>query len=787
MLRIILIVALFTISSFALEISLNGAKEDFTNYSTLHIKEKNKFLCQETIDDFGIVQEIICAFSQQPSSKIKKLQNNFFTITTKVKKNTFFIIIKPFKKIKLFPIIFNLTKDDNIFDADIKLAKHWMIIGYEEKLPFIKKDKVPDVGINFPVFINRNKLPFVGGLDIKGNPVHVKEVKDVNGFLRIKKLYSEKKYERCFDLIQEVQDSFPNSIFNVELLFYKIRTYAKLKDNENVIAMSKIYLREYSSDENIPEVLSLMGRAYALMGMNTDADYFFDRLFSEHRDTEFSHLAEIYKGNLLEESGDSPKAEKYYKLAINTTADIEIATMAAYDLANNLISRSKKEEAAEYIMKIVKAKPDIFMNDLDKSMEMMQSFENWSDYITASAIAKSIIDEIDHKHDDYERLLRDRAIWLSKSENKQEALDALNRYEKEFEDGLYIDEILVAKDSLFFDTKDVNTTTKLKQYSDLMMNYEGDSIGNKAIYEKAKLLLENKMYSDVLGFKESILDLDKEEFSDTDLIIKDSAIGLMKQSLENKECQEVLNISHEYNITLSSEWDNGVYECAMMGGDFQLSRRVASSNLKVKDLKERKKWLYRYIKVDFATGNYSDVISAVKELITLTKEDKDSKYKDIYRILFDTYQRLEKSDEILISMLDIEEIFGTSYKDIDRYASVMTIGSDTKDYNIVIKYGKKIMKIQNDSSSTPQSPFVEFTLYQAYIYKEEFNLALDVIKSLDNVELDSSKKARQKYLQGSVYTKLWRDDEAKEAYNEAIKADENSPWAKLAKSSMELQ
>lgn len=785
MLKIVLF-TLFTISTFALEISLNGAKEDFIKFSTLHLKDDNKFLCQENIDDFGITQEIICAFPKKPSSKINPIQNNFFRITTKVNTDTFFIIIKPFKKLKLFPIIFDLTKENSIFEADTKLARHWMIVGYEKKIPFINKDEIPDVGINFPFFMDKGNLPYIGGLDIKGNPVYVEEVKDVNGFLRIKKLFKEKKYEICLALIQEVQESSPNSIFNAELLYYQIKTTAKLKNNENVIELSKIYLREYSSDENIAEVLSLLGRAYALMGMNTDADYFFDRLFSEHQDSEFKNLAKIYKGNMLEESGDSAKAEIFYKQALNNTAEIDIGVQSAYDLANNLISRSRKEEASKFAMKIVKAKPSYFMNDYVKSIEMMKSFENWEDYITASSIANSILDEINAKHDDYEKILRDRAIWLSKSDEKQEALKAINRYLKEFDDGVFIDEIEVAKDALFFDTQDVNMTARIDQYNKLMINYNGDSIGNKAIYEKAKLLLENKMYSAVLDFKESILDLDNEKYPNTEDIIKNSAIGLMKISLENKECQGVLNISHDYNITLSNEWDNGVYECAMKGGDYQLSKKIASSNLNVNDLTQRKKWLYRYIKVDFATGNYSDVISAANELISLIEEDKDSIYKEIYRIIFDTYQRVENSEKVITSILDIEDEFGLSYKDIDRYASVMTIGSDIRDNNIVIKYGKKIMKIQNDSLSYPQSPFVEFTLYQAYLSKNEYNNSLDIMLSLDKIELKPSTRARQKYLLGTVYTKLWRDDEAKKAYNEAIKADENSPWARLSKSAMEL-
>ncbi len=110
----------------------------------------------------------------------------------------------------------------------------------------------------------------------------------------------------------------------------------------------------------------------------------------------------------------------------------------------------------------------------------------------------------------------------------------------------------------------------------------------------------------------------------------------------------------------------------------------------------------------------------------------------------------------------------------------MTIGSQLKDDNIIIKYATQVTDIQTSSNSFAQSPFVEFTLYQAYINKDDFNKALDVIKSLDTVELNNNQRSRQKYLLGSVYSRLWRDDEAKEAYQESINADPKSAWAKLA-------
>ena len=786
MLKTILLL-LISINIFALEISLAGAKENHLPYSTFHLKDKDKFLCQEFKNEFDAVVKIVCAFSKSPSQKLKKLQNSFFEIDTEIKKKTFFLVIKPYQKMKLFPMVFNLAEDDTIFSADVKLSNHWMIVGYRDTIPYIEKNPKSDMSISFPFTYSEDNFPYVGSLDINGNPVHIKKVGDVTEYIKIKKFYEEENYEFTLELIDEVLKEYPNSLFRAELLFYKIRTYSKLNQNETLIEIAKEYLREYSSDENVPEVLSLIARAYNKGGMNSDADYFFDRLFSEHPNSVYTQWGYIYMAEVLEEAGSLSKAIALYEKAIRETKDIDVAVDAAFKLAQSHIFKSNIKEAAVQIEKITKAKPEYFGGkNIEKSIEVMNSFAESSDYNSAVLIAKAIFEHMPSNHDEYEIIAKNIGIWLSKTENKKEALGALNKYIELFNDGLYIREVEVAKDSLFFDVNDENITSKLTTYDKLIEDYSGDSIGNKAIYEKAKLLVESGMFIEALDLEEQLLGLNQEEFKDIQTLISDAAIGAMKQALKVKECNSVLVISSQYKIELSDEWDDGIYECAMKGADFELAKKTADKNLKSKDMNERKKWLYRYIKVDFATGNYSNVIEASKELITLIKDDKNSKYKDVYRYIFDTYHRLENQDKIIEAIVDIQKLYGDDYLDIERYIAVISVGSDKKDNNLVIEYGQKVMQIQKSSNSNAQSPFVEFALYGAYTDKENHNRALEVIESLDNVELNKKERSRQKYLLGTVLQKLWRDDDAKKAYQEAIDADNNSAWAELAKSAKEL-
>ncbi|MDK9693249.1 MAG: flagellar protein [Sulfurimonas sp.] len=789
MYKTVLLFLLFLTPLFALDISLQGAKENHEPYSTLHLSDKDKFLCQEFKDDFNNVIKIVCAFSKAPSQKVQKLQNSFFEIESEIKKDTFFVIIKPYQKMKLLPVLFNLTKEETTFDAHVEMSNRWMIVGYKEKIPYLEQVPKNKFALNLPFVSHDEKLPYVGSLDIKGNPVYIKRVGDVTDYLKIKKLYEEKNYEYALELAQDVMKEYPNSLFRAELLFYKIRIHSRLKENEKLIDVAKEYLRNYSSDENVAEVLSLIARAYDKVGMNSDASYFYDRLFSEHPDSVYAKWGYIYMAEELEDGGATSKAQGIYESVLKETDNVEVAIEAAYKLSKILLSNAKVKEAAAHIEKIVLAKPEYFFQNKRNSIELMNEFLDSGDYISAATIAKALVAKMDREDDEYEKLIKNIGIWLSQSKMKQEALVALNKYIELFPDGTYLEDVKVAKDSLFFDVNDIdetNTTAKFAMYDKLIEEYTKDRIGDKALYEKAKLLLAQKMFKEVLLLETKLLELDKVEYGDVPELVVDAAIGAMQEALGTKECNKVLLFSSKYKIDLSAQWDDGIYECAMKGADFELAKKMADRNLKSKDLEQRKKWLYRYIKIDFATGNYSNVIEASKELVTLIAKEKSSGYKDIYRVVFDTYHRLENSDKMIESIASVLEVYGEDYVDIDRYAAVMTVGSAKKDTNLIIGYGEKVLKIQKSSASHPQSPFVEFTLYEAYMQKQEFAKALDVIKILDSAELDKNQRSRQKYLLGNVLAKLWRDADANKAYQESIDADPKSAWAGLAKSAKEL-
>jgi tetratricopeptide (TPR) repeat protein len=299
-------------------------------------------------------------------------------------------------------------------------------------------------------------------------------------------------------------------------------------------------------------------------------------------------------------------------------------------------------------------------------------------------------------------------------------------------------------------------------------------------------MLSKQMYSDVLQLKDQIRELDSNIYPEKDHLINKAALGLMENALKAKECQLVLDIQNDYNISVSSRWDEGLYECFIKAADYQKAKKIVKRNLSTQDLSQKQAWLYRLIEVDFATGNYSDVVDEAKDLITLSGNIENSPYKGVYRFLFDAYERLGDFEGMVDSIAKIESIFGLNYKDIDRYVAMINVGVEKKDDTIIIKYAKKLFDLQRRIKSFAQSPFVEFALYSAYMNKGEYKKALEVIELLDELDLTNKQRARQQYQKGVVLEKLWRDKEAKKAYEKALEADSESAWGKLAKSALSL-
>jgi len=771
---------------FGLELSVQSGKENSTPFSIIHIEDTNKFLCESIRNDFDQTTQIVCVFAQRPSQSLKPLSNNFFDISFTTKGRNYFIVIKPTHKMQLFPMIFDLKKETTTFASNVKLSQKWMVVGFEEKIPFLSSEKLPSTAINFPITMRDSAFPFVGGLDIKGNPIHISKIKDVSDYLAIKRYYKAKDYEATLSLIDDVLQEYPDTVFKSELFLYRIRAYHFLEENTALLQSTKIFLRAYSSDENVPEVLAYTAKAYSSMGLYTDSDYFFERLFDEHPKNHYAHLGMIYKAEQLEASGNAQKALTYYEKALYATDDVDTASLAAFKMSSYYIEHNKPKDAKVYVDKILDANANYFATQLETSLELAMAFSDHLDYLTAARIVDAIYAKSPASNEYDEEMLRNEGIWLAKADQKEEALSIFNKYLDTYKYGEYVEEIQEAKDALFFENLDANLSAKIKEYDTLMQTYANDSIGDKALYKKAKLLCDSGEFRATLDLNNSLSQLDSTLYPDVDTLIDEAAQGLMQQSLEKKQCKEVITLSKTYNITLSQKWDKELFDCAFKGADFTLAKETVSRHLKEKNLETRMDWLYRYIQTDFATGNYSEVTQAAKELVSLSKMEKTDSYDEVRRILFDAYQRLGDKEGMIAAIADIEDAFGLVFKDSERYTQMVTLAQGKKNNQMIVNYAKKVMTLQSRAKAYSQTPYIEFTLSQAYINLSEDRQALEVIKSLDDKKLSDATRARQKYQLGSLLQKEGKKSEAKIAYEASVKADANSAWGKLSQDTLAL-
>jgi tetratricopeptide (TPR) repeat protein len=285
-----------------------------------------------------------------------------------------------------------------------------------------------------------------------------------------------------------------------------------------------------------------------------------------------------------------------------------------------------------------------------------------------------------------------------------------------------------------------------------------------------------KKYADVLALKPKGM---------KDLMNK-SAVLLLTETIDHKQCDKAIDLYKKYQITLGEHLENGVYDCAMQTLNYKIARDIAQPHVTSTVLTKRMKWLYRYALADYNLEKYAKTITAGEDLGVLIGSDKTSPYNKIYRTLFDSYAKLKKHSKMIATINKIVSIFGVNYDDITRYMQMVNLGTKLKDDTMIITYGGYVYHLQEKAKVYLQTPFIEFTLSQAYIDENHLNKAVSILSSLDKRDLKPSERARQQYLLGSLLQRLWRNAEAKKAFEASIKADKNSPWAQLAAKAMKL-
>jgi len=781
-----LMLFLFPLSSilfnaFALTLTVNVGREEDENYSVVHIKEDLAFECRSEKDEFDELKQVQCIFPREPKEKFEAMRTNFFKIDSFTKNKKYYIRIFPLQKMSLIPVAHTLYTTENIYqDSEYKEAKHWMIIGYVNKLPLINPETTPPLGINFPIQMSELSLPSVGALDISGVPIRLDQVQDVADYMRIKSAYASGNYKELANDVDKLFLHYPDTIFKAELLLYKMRGYHKTDENEALLEVSKEFIREYSDDENMAEVLAYTANAYSNVGLQADGTYFYERLFKEFPNSKYAALGMIFLGDQFLSGGKTKEAAYYFEKALYMTKDIEIASMAAIRLAKLSLDKGDVERSSKLFEKIIEGNAKYLLHDISGNYDNARAFANRKYQKTGADILTAITNNLSSGDDRYEVMIKDIGLWLSETDDKHGAYEALKKYQSMYPDSQYSTEVQETLDSLFYIPEDANKTALMAEYENLETKYADQEIGQKAALEKAKLLYSEKRYQAVLDLEGS--GIEKEDgYSE---LQHDSAKALALMNLEKGKCARAINLSQEYNLSLEARFDESLYTCSYKTGNYALAKTTAQKHLK--DKEKRLEWLYNYAKTLNKSAEYKELTKVAADVISLADIEKSALYDDVLQDAFYAYEHLGDSTGMIKTIKELEKRRGLKYDDIELYVSMIKLGLKEHDDIIIQTYANKAMALQEKTNSYSQSPFVEFAALQVLKAQKNDKAALALLNKLVKRDLNAKEKSRVQYMFGSVLMKEGNKAEAKKAFEASIRADEKSAWAGLSKDALEL-
>lgn len=778
-------------SLFSLEIEMKEGKENGSRFATLNLRYHDDFVCIPEYDDFQEIDSIVCDIEAEPSNPVRPIKNLFFDVKLKIWKKHTKLIIIPKENTLLYSSDYDLSTIDYFKPRKNKRsAKHWVIISHQsEEPPFIEYvDKYnPDI-INFPVSLKSNPFPYVGALDIDGNPIKSKQTSDISSYLQIKKSFKDEKYEYTIREIDKMLTEFPYTIFKSELLLYQLRAYFKLEQEQKIINLAKEYLRNFSADTAVPEVLLYTAFAHSRLGLMSDSHYYFDRLFTEHLDSEFRNMGFIYYGDDRVLSGKRKEGIKFYEKALYETKKLNIATKAAYRLGNIYLKSREGNTSSSYFDKIITGNPTYYDEDYKLSYQLAKDLAHLKQFKTSSDIMRIILEgKVYDETENYEPMLKDFAVWLDKSENREEAYNTYNKYLETYDYGLYDALIRENRDRLLFFRDENNNSKRFTNYNKLIDEYRLDSdIGKQAIYEKAKLMHKTEEFGMVLDMENDLRTAEK-KYPEIENIIKDSALKVATKKLIDKKCEESINMMDNYSLSFDNSLDLKLYNCSMSSGKYETAEEVVKRNMGKKEESSLLDWNYRYSQILIKTGRYKEFIKSSNDVVYLMNLDRSDEYLNIYYDRYKAFKILRQDDEVIESVEKLKQYFKGSYKNLQPFKTVVNIAKKRKDDLLMERYGYQIIKLQEKLNTYVETPAIELVLITALKHQKKFQEAQEVsLKLLKHSDLKPDIRARAYYELGHSYQQLGDMKRAKESFKSSSEASPSNVWGKLSKDYLEL-
>jgi hypothetical protein len=788
---------LLSVQLFALELVLNSGKENNTEYAILHIMDAEPFACQ-TLTLEKDKKHYICQIKRPITKRIESKKMKYAQLDFYEKEGVFYIMIEPKVGSQLIPV------EDRLYNSSEILAKpptslytHWTLLLQEKEL--FEKETVHN-GLDFPVEFPKYQRPYIGALDLNGAPISYARSKDIGLYLEIKKAYNDGYYESAIKDIQRVLGLYPNSIFRSELELFQMRSMDKLLSarsdespelvfNENDIAsMAKRWSKEFTSDENLPEVLYLMGKSYLKMGSKSDANYVIDILVDEHPQSLFTKRAILLFADNLFLKKEKDKALKLYLDVLYSAQDLDIASEAAIRLSDHQMDAGKMQEAKEYLFKVLNANAAFLLKDKEASYKLARRLYEHKLYDLAASVSDVLLDEGAKKLENRELLLKESGDWHAKANEVEKAHKRYQEYLDEYKNtGDYVQEVTESLDALFFELKENNETTLAHYYDKLIEKYTDNEIGQRALLEKANLLFKQKAYANVLALEDALEKIpDRFPLKGAELIYE-AAKAFSLEHLNKKQCQESVRLIETYKLQFSEAlYDESLFECFMAVSRFDRAREISHKHLNDSTLESRYQWAQKEVQALYKMGKYQEVVDFKEDLKTLSFSLREKIGLETIRMLFFALVKLKNNDGAISLAESIKILYPDEANNLDIYDLIVSIASETKNDLLLVTYAQTIRDIQKKFNISALTPRIEFSYIEALKRLGRDNEALMLAESLMSLALKNDDKIRLFYHAGELSLKLKESEKAKGYFTQCVENNESSSWKKICEENLKL-
>ncbi|OUT11026.1 flagellar protein [Campylobacter concisus] len=784
----LLIILFFPLYLTAFNLSLNSGANGDKPYSVLQLSDEQEFECVEQILAYD-TKRYVCMLDDEILPKIEDTTLPLMDIKYKKQDGKLFIVIMPKAPSKLLNIKTELYNSQNVQDSPrTTISKHFSII-IDTSLSENSKRKS---GLNFKPDFKDMLNPSIGALDLNKAPISGLDSNDIDIYISIKRAYEKGAYENVVKDTQTAIKRHPNSLFSSEFLLFRLRALDKIFETKNefeeiepkdIVSEGRAWIRKFPSDENYPEVLYLIARAYLKDSIASDAKYMLDILNEEHANSKFTKLAALDYADYLYKIGRQKEALKDYEKVLYSTNDIDLASRAALSLADANIDKEKFDEAKKFILKIANANEKFFMNNPTKSMNLATTFASKDMPDVAAKIYEILINNSDRTKDFYEVALKNLALNLAKTKDEKKAYEYLNRYETEFKYGDYIDEVTKAKDGLFFEEEDKNSTALHTRYKELIEKYAGTNISQKALISELELDIKERKFSDALSYKTMAKDGNLSKAME---LINEAALELTKEYFIKDDCTAVINLLENYDINKITLPQFKLFNCYYRTARYNDALELAKAHAKDENLEDRVEWLVNLSKILYKNKDYEHAIIAANDALSL---GSSVEYSDPTPSLFDRFYSLlalKRFTEAISTISAIEQLRGQDFKIIEAYTAISDYAMKSNDYAIATTYAKKALELQTKAKINTFSPKINFNYSEALLKTDNLDEALDEAKFILNMKLGPEDRLHALNLISEIYIRQKQFKLARPYLNECSDSNFISPYKDACKAKLDM-